>query len=115
MREAQVVLSGAGFHGPEHIVAHVERDLQGYLAAIEEGLPVIEPKGQLVAALLLGEITHVILLKILSRFDALRARVLALWPARSTRQDEEPGSPTELPQRRRVFARYLYQRGRLHG
>jgi hypothetical protein len=56
MYDDSLVLSTAGFHARADLVALVERDFDGYLQAVDEGLPVEEFRGPLVSTLLLAEI-----------------------------------------------------------
>lgn len=52
---SDLVLSPAGFRGPRPIVDLVERDLDHYMAAVEQGLPVDDYRGPMLSALILAE------------------------------------------------------------
>lgn len=54
------VASAAGLWGPARLVSHVDRQLDSYLAAVDEGLLVDDNQGPLVATLLLVELARLL-------------------------------------------------------
>lgn len=52
---SDLVASPAGFRGTRLIVDLVERDLDDYMAAVEQGLPVDDYRGPMLSVLILAE------------------------------------------------------------
>ena len=94
---------------------HVERELQGYLAAVDEGLPVLEPRSPLVAAVVIGQVARWVLHTV-TQSEKVRGvrRTLAPASSRARRFDDSRGDP-ETRGRRLGFARYLFLSGRIDG
>jgi hypothetical protein len=96
---------------------HVERELRGYLAAVEEGLPVFEPRSSAVAAVVFREIVSALL-------HAAAVGLRAWWrglpwsgasPLSPVDDESAPATNPPMRQRRLRFARYLFQHGRING
>jgi hypothetical protein len=93
---------------------HVERELRGYLAAVEEGLPVLEPRSSAVAAVVFREIASALLH---AAADGVRTWWSSLpWSGRLPVEhgSDHTADPT-MRQRRLRFARYLFYHGRIEG
>jgi hypothetical protein len=94
---------------------HVERELQGYLAAVDEGLPVLEPRSPLVAAVVIGQVARWLLHSVVESEKVQWARGVVAHASNRARRLDEPRGDLETRRRRLGFARYLFLSGRIHG
>lgn len=98
-------------YGP--MADHVERELRGYLAALEEGLPVLEPRSCLIAAVVIGQIARCLV-------QTATARAWRPWciPRGAQGRNRVGASSPPLGDAailRLRFARYLFNHSHISG
>ena len=71
MDDGDWVSSAAGLRGPRYLVAQAEWQLEGYRAAAEEGLPLVDQEEPLITTLLLAGLARDLRTRLRGRLPAL--------------------------------------------